>query len=266
DHQSFLEKALLQVPLPANFSYNKNLIKIIASESHRTFLSNYVTPFTYFADKLEEQLKIAELKVELEVENRLSRATWDAIEKEFSQLELILADPVQNGQGISEEMNRFDTLKERVFVVKQYVNPAEEPDLQSRSFVNQFQQKLGPVPIHKVRYYSSSGDPQTDSKSLLAWIIPNFYLNIVLAGFCLLILLPILGRCVQSRSADWLDRQPAIGLITLGILWILFLSPQYLGLAFIALAVLIVFKNRHLVPASSTQPMTNAPGAHSAIE
>ncbi|WP_145212329.1 hypothetical protein [Gimesia alba] len=266
EHQYFLEKAWLQIPQPTNFSFDKNLIKVIASDSQRTFLSDYVTPFTYFADKLDEQLKIAELELELGEENRLSRSTWDAVANEFTKLELILAEPVENGQGTSEELNRFDDLKKRVFVLKQYVNQAEEPDQKTLSFVHQFQQKLGPVPLQKVRYYSNSGDSKPDSDVLLAWIIPNFYLDVVLAGFCLLILLPILGRCVQSRSADWLDTQPAIGLITLGILWILFLSPQYLGLAFIALAVLMVFKNRKSVPAKSDLSLANHSGAHSVVE
>ncbi|WP_339729884.1 hypothetical protein [uncultured Gimesia sp.] len=266
DHQFFLEKAQLQIPQPNNFSFDKNLIKIIASDSHRMFLSNYVTPFTYFADKLDEQLKIAELELEMGEENRLSRSTWDVITKEFAKLELIVAEPVENGQGISEELNRFDDLKERVFDIKQDLYLDEEPDQKALSFVHQFQQKLGPVPLQKVRYYSSSGDSKTDSGTLLAWIIPKLYLDVVLAGFCLIILLPILGRCVQSRSADWLDTQPAIGLIALGILWMLFLTPQYLGLAFIALAIMVVFKNRQSDSASANLPIPNSPGTHSAVE
>lgn len=266
DHQYFLEKAYLQIPQPTNYSIEKNLIKIIASDRHRTFLSDYVTPFTYFTDKLDQELKIAELELELGAKNSLSRSTWNAVSKDFAQLESILADPIENGQGLSEELNRFEMLKERVFVVKQYVTPSDELDQQTPSFVHQFQQKLSPVPIQKVRYYSRVGDSKSDSDPLLAWIVPNLYLDVVMAGFCLLILLPILGRCVQSRSADWMNTQPAIGLIVLGIFWILFLSPQYLGLAFIALAILIEFQNRQTVSARSNQPMANHPGAHSAIE
>lgn len=265
DHQFFLEKARLQIPQPTNFLFDKNLIKIIASDSHRTFLSNSVTPFTYFADKLEEQLKIAELELELEEENQLSRATWKTIASEFAQLERIMEEPVDKGQNTSDELNRFDTLKERVFIIKQYVSPieAEDSDRGTLSFARRFQQKLGPVSVQKVRYYSGSEDSTSDSDALQAWIIPNLYLNVVLAGFCLLILLPILGRCVQSRSADWLNTQPAIGLLSLGILWILFLSPQSLGLVFIALAIMVEFKNRQPDSESANPPTTNT---HSAVE
>lgn len=266
EHQYLLEKASIVVPLPVEIPFDKNLIKIITSDGHRTYLSDYVSPFTYFADKLEEQLKIAELELEWGDASQVSRTTWTAIAREFTQLELILAEPNENGEQGNQELTRFNELKDRVFEVRNNVDPEENPVREIRSFVHDFQRKLGPLPVQKIRYYSSSGDGDRKTATLFAWIVPNLYLNVLLASFALLILLPVLGRWVHSRSADWLSSQPAVGLVILGTLWLLCFSPAAVGLIFIALAAVVEFKNRQTSPANQIQPEASSPGTPSVSE
>lgn len=261
DQEYFLEKVRLQAPRPANFAFDKNLIKIIGSDRNRTFLSNDVSPFSYLADKLEAQLKIAQIELELGAKSNVSQSTWDRVENEFSQLELILSDSDDDRQGISEKLNRFEKLKERVFQIKQYVKMDTKAEQQTPLFVNQFQQKLALVPMQKVRYYSSSGDSDPELDTLFAWIIPKHYLDIPLACLCLLILLPILNRCVQSRSADWLNTHPTIGLLVLGLVWMLFLSPQYIGIVIISVSVLMALKTKQPHSLSTNQTLTNSQAA-----
>jgi len=266
DHQYFLEKARLQTPRPSNFVFDRNLVKIIASDRNRTFLSKDVTPFMYLADRLEAQLKIADIQLELGAKTNVPQSTWDTVEQEFSQLESILSDPGNDRQGISEKLNRFETLKERVFELKKYVKPDTSTDQQAQLLVNQFQQKLGPVPIQKVRYYSSSENADPEQHPLFAWIIPSEYLNIALACICLMILLPILNRCVQTRSADWLSMHPTIGLLVLGLIWILFLSPQYIGVVIICVSALVALRTNQTISLSSNTSVTNFPANQSVKE
>lgn len=266
DRQYLLEKISLQTPQPTNFRLAKNLVKIITSDKNRTFLSNYVIPFTYIADKLEEQLKIAEIELELGEKAKVSQSTWDVIEKEFNQLELILSDSNQNSQGIRERLNRFDTLKERVFIIKQYVEPEQRSNSQEQTFVDQFEHKLETVPTQRVRYYSNSGDSIPNQEVLVAWNVPNHFLDITIACLSLLVLLPVTGKCFQPRSAGWLNAHPTIGLLLLGLIWILFLSPQYIGIVIISLSVYMALRSNRSISLSPNQPVTKFSETHSPKE
>ena len=261
DQEYFLEKAWLQIPRPSNIKIDKNLVKIIGSDRDRTFLSKDVTPFMYLADKLEAQLKIAEIQLEQDAKVNVSQSTWAVVEQEFSQLESILSDPANDRQGVSEKLNRFESLKARIFVLKQSVKPDTGANRQEKLFMNQFQQKLGTVPIQNVRYYSSPGDTDSDSAPLSVWIIPDHYLDIALACFSLMILLPVLNRCVQSRSADWMSAHPTIGLLVLGLIWILFLSPQFIGIVIIFVSILVAFRANQTMTLSTNQNLAHSSGS-----
>ncbi|QDT99145.1 hypothetical protein [Gimesia aquarii] len=266
DHQYFLEKINLEVPKPSNIRLDKNLIKIITSAQNSIFLSNHVVPFSYVADKLEKHLEIAEIELELGEEASVSPSTWGAIQTEFNQLELILSNTSNKFQGIREKLNRFDTLKERVFVIKQYVEPAKETTPQEHSFVKQFQHKLATVPVDRVRYYASSGDSVPNQEALVVWNIPNLFLDMIIACLSLLILLPITSKCIQPRSAAWLNAHPTVGLLVLGLLWILFLSPQVIGIVIISISVFLALKTNRTIPPRSSQPITNFSGTQSLKE
>lgn len=266
DHQYFLDHVWLETPRPTNFSVDKNLVKIITSENHRTFLTDYVNPFTYFADKLEAQLKIANIELELTEEGLVSTATWNAISHEYQELETLASDPRRQSEELSEELNRFADLKEQVFFIRQYVSPDEAADAEASSFVNQFHRKLEPVSNQKIRYYSGPLISDSEDEVLSAWIIPNLYLNLALGGLGLLILLPVLGRSVQDRSADWLDLHPAVALFVLGVVWLLFLTPIYLGLALLILAILVAWKYRETEAPKSSHSVASSSGLSSIQE
>ncbi|WP_145179519.1 hypothetical protein [Gimesia aquarii] len=266
DRQFFGEKIDLEIPRPSNIQFDKNLIKVVTSEKNRTFLSNYVIPFIYIADKLEAHLKIAEIELELGEKANVSQSTWDAIQTEFNQLESILSSSSNKFQRIREKLNRFDILKDRVFVIKQYVEPAKQTPPQEHSFMKQFQRNLATVPIDRVRYYASSGDSVTNQEALVAWNIPNHFLDITIACLSLLILLPITSKCIQPRSAAWLNAHPTVGLLVLGLLWILFLSPQVIGIVIVSISVFMALNTNRTAPPRSNQPITNFSGTQSLKE
>lgn len=268
DHELFLEKVGLKTPTPSNFQLDKNLIKVISSDKNRIYLSESVSPFKYFADKLEEQLKIAELELELAGTTKISNLTWDAINKELKHLELIQGDSARNRQINRDELNQFRTLKERLIFLKQYTetDPSSETVSQEPAFVSQFQQKLETVPRQKVRYYSSSGSPDTSQNALDAWVIPNPYLEVLIAGICLLVLLPLTAKLIQCGTADWLNERPVIGLFVLGLIWILFLSPQIIGVVIILFSVLVAFRTNQAIPLSAKEPVSSPAGTQSEIE
>ncbi|MCH9653158.1 MAG: hypothetical protein K0U86_05400 [Planctomycetes bacterium] len=266
DHEYFVEKIRLQMPRPANYEFDNHLVKIISSERNQTFLSSDVTPFQYLADKLSAQLKIAEIELELGVKINVSQSSWGEIEDEYNQLELILADSGNDGQGTSEKLNRMSSLKQRVSKLKQFVATDAELAEREQPFVNHFQQKLGPDTVQKVRYYSSAENSNSEQSVLTAWVIPKHYLDIAVACLSLLILLPVLSRCIQPRSADWLNAHPMIGLLVLGLIWMLFLSPQYIGVGIIAMAVFMAFKTNQTITLSTTQAAASSPGTQNIKE
>lgn len=258
EHEYFLEKAWLQVPQPVNFPLTHNLIQIISSNHHRTFLSQDVTAFSYFADQLEAELKIAEVELELADQSNVSQPVWQEILKSLKQLELIVADPDLNRQGISETLNRFAALKDRVFVFKQYVRSDDDMILQTPSFFTQFHQKLNPVAEQKVHYFSRTGSFEPEEEPLSAWIIPDLYLNLLLAVVGLLVLLPVLGKIVQSRAAEWLNYHPALTLLSLGLVWILFFSPELIGLIIIAVSVVMAVRQKQDMSTTEQQSVMSS--------
>lgn len=262
EHEYFLEKAWLQVPQPVNFPLTHNLIQIITSNHHRTFLSQEVTAFTYFADQLEAELKIAEVELELADQSNVSQPVWQAILKSLKRLEMIVADPNLNRQGISETLNRFAALKDRVFVFKQYVRSSDDDILPTPSFFTQFHQKLKPVAQQKVHYFAGKGRFEPEDEALSAWIIPDLYLNLLLALVGLLVLLPILGKTIQARSAEWLNTHPAFALLSLGLIWLLFFSPELIGLIIIAVSVVIAVRQKQDMSTIEQQSVMSSPGSH----
>lgn len=260
DHEYFVDHIWLETPRPANFPVNQNLVKIVTSENHRTFLTDYVSPFTYYADKLDAQIKIAAIELDLSDDGYISPATWKAISREYDGLDAITTDSQQQREDVTAELNRFAELKEKVFFLRQYVNPDETKESKADSFVSQFHQKLEPVSSSKIRYYAGPLSEDSNAEPLSAWVIPNLYLNLILGSLGLLILLPILGRCVQSRSADWLNLHPAIALLVLGIVWLLFLTPVYLGLAILALAALMAYRNKESGTPESNHSVASTSG------
>ncbi|MFK7777419.1 MAG: hypothetical protein QM501_04775, partial [Gimesia sp.] len=261
DHEYLLEKVRLQMPQPSNIEFDNHLVKIVSSDRNQIFLSSDVTPFMYLSDKLAAQLKNAEIELEWGAMGKVSSSTWRVIEKDYNQLELILAESGNDRQGMSEKLNRFDRLKERFFTLKQFVKSDVDSTEQEQIIVNQFQQKFGPVSAQKVRYYSSAEDSNSEKVDLIAWIIPQYYLNIGLVCFSLLFLLPILNRCIQSQTADWLNTHPMIGLLALGLIWILFLSPQYIGVMIISVAVFMAFKENKTLSLNAKQVVANSQGS-----
>ncbi|QDU48792.1 hypothetical protein [Gimesia panareensis] len=260
DHEYFVDHVWLETPRPDNFPVDQNLIKIVTAENYRTFLTDYVSPFTYYADKLEAQLKIAGIELELSEDGFISPATWEAISREYNELETITTDSRQERDEVSAELNRFAELRERVFFIRQYVDPDKKVETETASFVSRFHQKLDPVSARKIRFYAGPLNSGSEAVPLSAWVIPNLYLNLVVGSLGLLILLPILGRCVQSRSADWLNLHPAVALLTLGIIWLLFLTPVYLGLAFVVLGMLIAIKSRKSETPESSHSVASTSG------
>jgi len=261
EHEYFLEKAWLQVPQPVNFPLTHNLIQIITSDHHRTFLSQEVTAFTYFADQLEAELKIAEVELELADQSNVSQPVWQAILKSLKRLEMIVADPNLNRQGISETLNRFAALKDRVFVFKQYVRSSDDDILPTPSFFTQFHQKLKPVAQQKVHYFAGKGRFEPEDEALSAWIIPDLYLNLLLALVGLLVLLPILGKTIQARSAEWLNTHPAFALLSLGLIWLLFFSPELIGLIIIAVSVVIAVRQKQDMSTIEQQSVMSSPAS-----
>ncbi|MCA9022360.1 MAG: hypothetical protein KDA74_19560, partial [Planctomycetaceae bacterium] len=262
DHEYFLEKAWLQVPQPVNFPLTHNLIQIISSNHHRTFLSQEVTAFSYFADQLEAELKIAEVELELADQSNVSQPVWQAILKSLKQLETIVADPDLNRQGISETLNRFAALKDRVFIFKQYVRSGDDDILPAASFFAQFHQKLKPVGQQQVHYFARKGPFEPEEETLSAWVIPDLYLNLLLALVGLLVLLPILGKIIQSRSADWLNTHPAFALLSLGLIWILFLSPELIGMIIIAISVVMAVRQKQDLSSLEQNSVMNSSTGH----
>lgn len=266
EHEYFVDHVWLETPRPVNFPVDQNLVKIVTSENHRTFLTDYVNPFTYYADKLEAQIKIAGIELELSEDGFISPETWDSISREYNELESIATDSRQQRDAVSDELNRFADLRERVFFLRQYVDSDQKAESAPDSFVSQFHQKLEPVSASKIRYYAGPLDSDSDTVPLSAWVIPNLYLNLILGGLGLLILLPILGRCVQSRSADWLNLHPAVALLVLGAIWLFFLSPVYLGLFILATAVLMAYRDREPEIQESNHSVASSTGIPSAQE
>ncbi|WP_417391387.1 hypothetical protein [Gimesia sp.] len=261
EHEYFLEKAWLQLPQPVNFPLTHNLVQIVSSNHHRTFLSQEVTPFTYFSDQLEAELKVAEVELELADQSNVSQSTWQAILKSLKQLEMIVADPDLNRQGISETLNRFAALKDRVFVFKQYVRSGDDEILPTPSFFAQFHQKLKPVAQQKIHYFSRAGSFDPEEELLSAWIMPDLYLNLLLAAIGLIVLLPILGKTVQARSADWLNTHPAFALLLLGLIWLLFFSPELIGLVIIAISVVMAVRQKQEISSGDQQSVMSTPAS-----
>lgn len=257
DHNIFLQNVRLQTPRPVNFRVDKELIKIYGSDKNRVLLSNSVSPFQYFAEKLEEQLKIAEIELEVTRAAKVSYLTWEAINSEFKQLETILTDLDINRQENQEELNQFNILKERVFTLKQYIESDPKTNPQELTFVRQFQQKLKTVPQQNVRYYFQSENGGLAQNVPDAWVIPNRYLELMIACLCLLILLPVAARCIHSRTANWLNRHPATGLLALGFIWILFMSLSFIGIVIIFVSILVAMKAKQIAPLSINEPDIN---------
>ncbi len=258
DHEYFLEKIALQLPQPSNYKFDKHLAKIISSQRDQIFLSSDVTPFMYLADNLTSQLNIADIELELDTKTGLSLSTWEMIEQDLHQLELTLANSGSDGQGTSEKLNRFSDLKERVANLKQFVNPEGKPAEQTQPFMNQFQQKNGSDTAKKVRYYAT--DENSKQSALIAWVVPKQYLEFALACLSLLILLPVLNKCIQSRTADWLDLHPMVGLLVLGVIWVLFLSPQIIGVFIILIAIILAFQTKSEKQTGTPQSVVHSPG------
>ena len=170
--------------------------------------------------------------------------------------------PNLNRQGISETLNRFAALKDRVFVFKQYVRSSDDDILPTPSFFTQFHQKLKPVAQQKVHYFAGKGRFEPEDEALSAWIIPDLYLNLLLALVGLLVLLPILGKTIQARSAEWLNTHPAFALLSLGLIWLLFFSPELIGLIIIAVSVVIAVRQKQDMSTIEQQSVMSSPGSH----